>query len=116
MKAKRRPDPWDGDDWRRGKLYDNWLTYHSENPHIGQYMERFVRELWRAGFRTYGVREVMGRIRWEIHTATTGRTFKISNNHAAYYARWFMESHPRYGQFFHTRRLGGGKADHVNDV
>jgi len=47
---------------------------------------------------------VFERIRWHTDVETRGDTpFKLSNNHRAYYARFFMHNHPEYQGFFKTK-------------
>jgi|TARA_Y100000310_G_scaffold292621_1_gene321533 hypothetical protein len=77
--------------------------YDQENPHIWLLFRATTLMLLRQGFRHYGAKTIMERIRWHTSVEQGERDFKINNNWASFYARKFMEHHPVHEGFFFTR-------------
>ena len=69
--------------------------YDQENPHIWLLFRATTLMLLRQGFRHYGAKTIMERIRWHTSVEQGERDFKINNNWASFYARKFMEHHPQ---------------------
>lgn len=87
----------------KDNLKRNWWEFHKKNPHVWNLFEKYTFQAIEAGFKNYGAKGIMERIRWHEEIETTGCSFKISNNHTAYYARYFHHLHPRYDGFFRTK-------------
>lgn len=86
------------------EMEDAAYAFHEENPKVWKLLHRFTMEKIRQGFKHYSVNGVFERIRWETNAGANGpNQFKIGNNHRPFYARWWMEAHPRYKGFFLTR-------------
>lgn len=91
------PPPLEDKDTR---LWKEFLKFHSDNPEI---YDVFEKEIFRAivdGRLNYSTQIVIEEIRWKHRNR-----FRISNNHAPYYARLFVERHPTYRSFFHFRKV-----------
>jgi len=71
--------------------------------HVCELFEQLALEIWRRGFRQYSARAILHRIRWHYHIERGDRDFKCNNNWTPAMARWFMNNHPEYGEFFETR-------------
>jgi len=82
-----------------------WLEWHRANPHVYELFKSFTFQAIDRGHKRLSAWLVVNRIRWETAVETNGEDFKISNNFIAYYARLFMEEHPRYRGFFRTKPL-----------
>jgi hypothetical protein len=82
-----------------------WLEWHQANPHVYELFKAFTFQAIDRGHERLSAWLVVNRIRWETAVETNGEDFKISNNFIAYYARLFMEEHPRYRGFFRTKPL-----------
>ena len=82
-----------------------WLEWHLANPHVYELFKAFTFQAIDRGHKRLSAWLVVNRIRWETAVETNGEDFKISNNFIAYYARLFMEEHPRYRGFFRTKPL-----------
>lgn len=82
-----------------------WWEYHKENPHVYELVEKFTFDVIQRGYDRYSINSIFERIRWHTDIDTEGDKFKISNNHRAYYARYFMYLHPQYDGFFKTKEL-----------
>lgn len=95
-----------------GSLYGKWKAFHEANPSVYELFEHYAFEAIHAGFEHYGAQSVIERVRWDTSIKTQGDefNFKINNNWTAFYARLFMENHPRYEGFFRTRKHKHGKA------
>lgn len=90
---------------RQRRLEAEAATFHSENPHVYALFDKFTWQIIRAGFLNYSADAVFHRIRWFTHIETGDPTFKINNNHCAYYSRMWMENNPNHDGFFRTREL-----------
>lgn len=80
-----------------------WWAWHKENPHVWDLFQRFTFEAINAGYDHYSTNSVIERIRWHSEIETRGDKFKINNNHAPYYARYFHHMYPQHDGFFRTR-------------
>ena len=83
--------------------YSKWQKFHKDNPHVYQLIKRFTKQAIDSGFQHYGMQTVIERVRWHTMIETEGDQLKINNNHGPYYARLWMQEHPEYNGFFHTR-------------
>jgi len=86
-------------------LKRKWWEYHKENPQVWELFEYYTLQVINKGYKNYGAKGVMERIRWHTEIETTGDRFKISNNHTAYYARFFHYKYPQYDGFFRTKNI-----------
>tara|TARA_E500000081_G_scaffold84088_1_gene85309 strand:- start:107 stop:388 length:282 start_codon:yes stop_codon:yes gene_type:complete len=78
--------------------------FHKDNPHVMDLVEKYTFEAIRRGFEHYSINSIFERIRWHEDIETEDeREFKLSNNHRAYYARYFHHKHPEYEGFFRTK-------------
>jgi hypothetical protein len=84
-----------------------WRRFHAANPHVYDLLEKLAFQAIAAGHKTYGVKALFEIVRWHSTVRTTGNDFKLSNNHAPYYARLFHQQHPRHDGFFVTREVEG---------
>lgn len=87
---------------QRKKEFTQW---HLNNPAIWAAFERFALEAAESNRATYSHWAVMNRVRWHTSIETTGKEFKISNNHIAFYARIFCGTYPQYRNFFNFKPL-----------
>jgi hypothetical protein len=87
-------------------LKEKWWEFHKQNPHVYELFEQFTFQAINAGFENYSANAVFERIRWhtDIETKSNGG-FKLSNNHRAYYARYFHHLNPEYDGFFRTKAI-----------
>ena len=88
---------------RQHELHADALAFHKANPKVWRLFHQFTMELIGRNFEHYGVSGVWERIRWETASANDPATFKLNNNHRAFYARWWMQINPEYSGFFRTR-------------
>ena len=81
-------------------------AYHEQNPIVWNLFQQFTFELIERGFKNYGAKGVMERVRWDTDQPTVdGKSrFKINNNYTAFYARKFMIHYPQYKGFFRIRK------------
>lgn len=76
------------------------------NPNIYHLFRRFAFEAQERGFKHFGAKAIMERVRWEVRMDTTGNSeFKINNNFTAFYARKLMRDYPSMAGFFRTRSV-----------
>lgn len=79
--------------------------FRKSNPHIWSTFVDLVRETAEApGGNKFGVEMIWNVMRWKHHmTGEDGTKFKLNNNYKSFFARWFMEEYPQYGEIFETR-------------
>jgi len=76
-----------------------------EHPEVWVMFCKFTQEKIDAGFKHFGTNTIFGRIRYETPAGDDGLVaFKLSNNHAPFYARGFMDRFPEHEGFFHLRK------------
>jgi len=86
-------------------LKHKWWAWHKKNPHVWDLFQKFTFQAINAGRSRYSVNAIFERIRWHTDIETQGDPFKISNNHRAYYARYFHVMYPKHDGFFRTSEL-----------
>lgn len=88
------------------KLERDFLEFHRNNPIVYELFEKFTNEVLAAGLPRYSSDAILHRIRWHTQVTLRGRgTYKINNEHSAYYARMWLDNHPHHPDFFETRAL-----------
>jgi len=86
-------------------LKRQWWDWHKKNPHVWELFVVYTFQVINAGRKNYSVNAIFERIRWHTDIETKGDSFKISNNHRAYYARYFHHCYPEHDGFFRTKML-----------
>jgi hypothetical protein len=99
----------------------NWWQWHSDNPQVWLYFERFAFEAvcFKAvckGKTRISPWLIINRIRClvslgAIDIVTNGADFKISNDYIAFYARLWRARHPEYADLFHIKPMLGETND-----
>lgn len=91
------------------RLEAKWREYHAKNPEVYDLIELYAFKAIAAGRTQYGVQSILEMVRWhkDMRIAPDEDGFKLSNNHAAYYARLFHTKNPKYAGFFKTRTVLG---------
>jgi hypothetical protein len=88
------------------KLQKEFEEFHSNNPKVWDLFKMFSFDVIRTGRKHYSVNAIFERIRWHTDIETKSKnSFKLSNNHRAYYARKFNSEFPDHTNFFKTKRL-----------
>jgi hypothetical protein len=85
--------------------------FHLDNPHVYLLFDKFTHQIISAGFRRYSADAVMHRIRWHTNIVARNPMLRMSNNHAAYYARLWMANNPQHTQLFELRPVTEGPDD-----
>ncbi len=92
---------------RREQLECEAKSFHADHPEVWQMFCKFAETLWAAGRRRIGVSLIWERMRWETMVnpdyADSSSGIKLSNNHRAFYARWYMAGYPDRVGFFVLR-------------
>jgi hypothetical protein len=83
--------------------------FHSQNPHIYEQLERLALQLRRSGVHRWGMKALWEVCRYELvlRTSASARSFRLNNNHTAYYARLLMERNAELADFFEVRQHRG---------
>ena len=78
--------------------------FHAANPLVYELVKKYTLDVIATGRDTFSMTSIFERIRWHTDIETKcEREFKLSNNHRAYYARYFMHLHPEHDGFFRTK-------------
>jgi len=90
---------------RYDEMYKQVAEFHKEHPEVWDLFKKFTFEKIKQGFKNYGARNIIERIRWETDKPNEQGvgTFKINNNYHPFYARRFMRKFPEHEGFFRTR-------------
>ena len=92
---------------RRDQMEQKAREFHYKHPMVWDLFCRFAFEMIRTGRKNYSADAVMHRVRWETDQGRDFEQeggFKISNNHVAFYSRWFMACFPQHEGFFRTAK------------
>ncbi len=65
--------------------------------------EELALEVAARGYSRYSARTILHRLRWHFHIEQGSRDFKCNDHWSPTLARWFMDQHPEYPNFFETR-------------
>jgi hypothetical protein len=79
--------------------------FHQSNPHVYDWLVTTARQLRAAGHRTFGMKAVWERLRWETVIRTSGFDFKLNNNYTSRYSRLIMNTEADLAGFFPIRKL-----------
>lgn len=88
--------------------WDTWLEYHEAQPEVFQDICLKSDQLWRKGFRHYGMSGIIAAVRWHLdftYGPDGDEVYKINQNYAAYYARFWTwaVARPEQKKFFQFR-------------
>ena len=85
---------------------DRFKIYHAENPKIYEIFKSYANMLIAIGVKNLSAYLIYERMRWEsLVSGNDG--YKLNNNYRPYYARLYMQDHPRYEGYFELRQVQG---------
>lgn len=87
-------------------LEESALRFHKANPHVLREIVQVCLSVKRRGRNHWSINAAFEVVRYNREITTTGKTYKLSNNHRAFYARWIMRDVPELAGFFATRDVG----------
>ncbi len=92
---------------RRGDpLEEAALAFHRRNPHVLQEIAKVCLRVQHTGRTRWSINAAFEVVRYNAAITTDGRTYKLNNNHRAWYARWLMRDFSELSHFFSTREVG----------
>lgn len=98
---------------RKEKMREACQAFHNSHPEIWDLFVAFAKAKYNRGYKHYGAKAVMERVRWETDAGAVhgAKDFKLNNNHTAFYARRFNKMYPEIsdGAFFRTRDTEPGE-------
>jgi len=77
--------------------------FHKNYPEVWSLFVGFAFEKVRLGYKHFGAKAVMERIRWETSGGASLPELKINDHYTAFYARRFAKTFPEHKDFFRTR-------------
>lgn len=89
-----------------GKLEAAFWAFHRENPNVYALLVRFARQWKISTNQNYcSINFLFERVRWEYAVEIRGDdTFRLNNNHRAFYARMIEDREPGFIGFFRKRQ------------
>ena len=85
-------------------LKEKFNTFDANNPHVWDLFVQYTMQAINSGVKKFGAQAVIERIRWHHNIDTVSEDqFKISNDHAAFYARKFMQEYPQHDGIFRIK-------------
>lgn len=91
--------PWD-------RLEEAAFAFHKRNPHVLQEIAKVCLRVKRAGRAHWSINAAFEVVRYNAEVTIDKRTYRLNNNHRAFYARWIMRDVPELAHFFETRDQG----------
>lgn len=90
---------------RYDELQAAFEAYDAKHPDIWRMFCIFTLDRIQRGFRHYGAKSILERVRWESEASRirSEAEFKVNNNYASFYARRFHERYPKWDGFFRLR-------------
>lgn len=87
------------------KLEKAFWLFHQQNPQVYEVLCTLARQwMQMKGKNKLGIKMLFERARWEIAMTTKSDTFKLNNNHTAFYARLIMQNEPDLAGVFALRQ------------
>ncbi len=86
-------------------IREGFNNFNRENPHIFIEFERQALKAIKKGRNKISSKLIINWIRWNHFLRSTDKNFKINDAFQSYYARHFVEKHPKYFNYFEFRKL-----------
>lgn len=87
-------------------IYERFYNFHKEHPQIYQKFEEIALVLIRKGWKRFGAKAIVEKIRWEERVEKVGGIdFYINNDFVSRMARMFSMKYPQHSEFFQQRKL-----------
>lgn len=86
-------------------IRDGFNLFHSENPHIFKSFEKAALRAIGRGRKKLSAKLIINWIRWNELFRTSDLNFKINDAYQSYYARLFVQIHPKHSGVFEFRKL-----------
>ena len=80
---------------------ENFKSFHEDHPEIYEMFTKFALQAAQKRSK-YSAKNIFHRIRWET-MLNSKEEYKIDDGWISHYARLFLETHPKYSNFFETR-------------
>lgn len=96
--------------WATGPLGHVWWDFHCAHPEVYDRLEQMSVALVQRGHDRIGIAMLWETLRYEsMLGARPGEdTYRLNNNHRAYYARLLMGRRAELAGVFETRSVGDG--------
>jgi len=99
---------WNKENEEPTALVRDFMAFDAKHPLIYKKLRKLALELRRKGIRKYGIKALFEMIRYHHSFPAMGEEYKLSNNHAPYYARKLMKEEEELHGFFDVRPIRGG--------
>lgn len=87
------------------KLLKSFRAFHEANPHVYQAFKQKAHEAKAAGVEKTSHWLIMNVLRWESGLQTSGKEWRISNDHISIYARLLIWNEPEFEGFFDLHQM-----------
>lgn len=87
-------------------IQEAFEEFDRAHPEVYEYLVRLAFEVYRRGFRHYGIGALWERMRWHFQIEKDmDEEFKLNNNFRSRYVRKIIAEHPELEDFFELRCL-----------
>lgn len=88
-------------------IYEDFITFHRNNPGVFRLFSRFAVEAANTGLKSFSAKTVLQRGKYEmaVEIRQGNDDLNIRIEFAPYYARMFNGAFPEHEGFFITRRV-----------
>jgi len=76
------------------------IQFHVENPEVYVMVKKFAVQAKESKRNRFGIAMIWERMRWFTMIETTDKTYKLNNNHKAFYSRMLMIDDPFFKSVF----------------
>lgn len=103
LRQVERPNVPELGDCAASPLHASFLRFHAENPDVYIELRTLARQMRATGRERYSINGLFEVLRWQRDIVTRGDSFKLNNNHRAFYARTLMTYEPDLAGMFELR-------------
>lgn len=82
-------------------------AFHAANPHVYRLIVDRARQKQIEGYRSWAIEEIWNHLRWHLQCKTTGKPYRLCNDHKKPYVELLASQYPTLGEMFHRK----GKRD-----
>lgn len=87
------------------ELFRRFVAFNEANPEVYKLFEKFALDAKSSGRKRFSHWMIANRIRWYTQVETTGKSFKLSNDYIACYARLLVYNLPQFEGFFLLKEM-----------
>ena len=95
-------------------LMKSFKAFHAENGHVFNAFRALALQAKDAGIAKTSHWLIINKLRWDYAIQTSGKAFRISNDHIALYPRLLIWQNPEFDGFFELKRMNPRRKKKMN--